>query len=209
MASTQRKALSTYRRRLKRRGVVRLEVHVRKDDAALVRGVVKALADPEREVEARALLRERFGAGKANGLKALLSSAPLEGIDLSRDPALNEPRPLSRLTCTPMRPGRRIFKLPTPPSIFILNFPEEGNRTSTWPTPTLILPFVKVSLLRSTVELPTPIFKSRSYATLGFKPIDQCSPESPVNGKPNDTPDSPKWTLAVLPAVEGVKSSEP
>ena len=48
MSSTQRKALSTYRRRLKRRGVVRLEVHVRKDDAALVRGVVKALADPWR-----------------------------------------------------------------------------------------------------------------------------------------------------------------
>jgi hypothetical protein len=85
MSSTQRKALSTYRRRLKRRGVVRLEVHVRKDDAALVRGVVKALADPEQEVEARALLRERFGAGKANGLKALLASAPLERIDLSRD----------------------------------------------------------------------------------------------------------------------------
>jgi hypothetical protein len=55
LASTQRKAFSTYRRRLKRRGVVRLEVHVRKDDAALVRGIVKALADPEREGEARGL----------------------------------------------------------------------------------------------------------------------------------------------------------
>jgi hypothetical protein len=86
VASTQRKALSTYRRRLKRRGVVRLEVHVRKDDAALVRGVVKALTDPEREGEARALLRERFAAGKAKGLKALLASAPLGGIDLRRDP---------------------------------------------------------------------------------------------------------------------------
>ena len=86
MASTQLKALSTYRRRLKRRGVVRLEVHVRKDDAALVRGVVKALADPEREGEARALLHERFGAGTAKGLKAPLASAPLKGIDLSRDP---------------------------------------------------------------------------------------------------------------------------
>ncbi len=85
MPNTQRKALTTYRRRLKRRGVVRLEVHVRKDDAALLRGVVIALADPEREGEARALLRERFGSGRAKGLKALLASAPLEGIDLSRD----------------------------------------------------------------------------------------------------------------------------
>jgi hypothetical protein len=32
------------------------------------------------------LLRERFGAGKAKGLKALLASAPLSGINLSRDP---------------------------------------------------------------------------------------------------------------------------
>jgi hypothetical protein len=85
MPNTQRKALTTYRRRLKRRGVVRLEVHVRKDDAALVRGVVTALADPARESEARALLRESFGTGKATGLKALLALAPLEGIDLSRD----------------------------------------------------------------------------------------------------------------------------
>jgi len=85
MTSTQRKALTTYRRRLKRRGVVRLEVHVRKNDAALVRGVVNALTDPERESDARALLRERFGFGKARGLKALLASAPLEGVDLGRD----------------------------------------------------------------------------------------------------------------------------
>ena len=86
MASTQQKALSSYRHRLKRSGVIRLEVHVRKDDASLVRGVVKALGDPERGGEARALLREHFGAGKAEGLKALLASAPLEGIDLRREP---------------------------------------------------------------------------------------------------------------------------
>src|SRR5947209_3044057 len=78
----QKKAL---RRRLKRRGIVRVEVHVRKDDAAPVRGVAKALADPAREAEARALLRERFGADNAKSLKALLSAAPLEGIDLSRE----------------------------------------------------------------------------------------------------------------------------
>ncbi len=84
MPRTQRKHVSAFRRRLKRRGVVRVEVHVRKHDAALVRGVVKALADPSREAEARALLRERFGAAKAKGLKALLAAAPLEGIDLTR-----------------------------------------------------------------------------------------------------------------------------
>jgi hypothetical protein len=85
MSKAQRRTLSAYRRRLKQRGVVRVEVHVRKDDAPLVRGIVKALGDPERETEARALLRERFGTGKAKGLKALLAAAPLEGIDLRRE----------------------------------------------------------------------------------------------------------------------------
>jgi len=68
----------------KRRGVVRLEVHVRKEDASLVRSGVTALSDPSRESETRAMLRERFGGSKAAGLEALLLSAPLEGIDLGR-----------------------------------------------------------------------------------------------------------------------------
>ena len=80
----KRRSLSEFRERLKRRGVVRLEVHVRKDDAALVRGVVTALSDPSRESETRSLLREHFGSSKATGLKALLVSAPLEGIDLGK-----------------------------------------------------------------------------------------------------------------------------
>ena len=85
MPNPRKKSLATYRRRLKRQGVVRLEVHVRKDDAPLVRGVVRALGDPEREAEARALLCERFGAAKPIGLKALLASAPLAGVDLKRE----------------------------------------------------------------------------------------------------------------------------
>jgi len=81
---SQRKALTTYRRRMKRKGFFRLEVQVRKDDAALVRSVVNALADPEHEAETRALLRERFAAQPTLGLKALLAAAPLEGIDLDQ-----------------------------------------------------------------------------------------------------------------------------
>ena len=84
MSQSKMKSLSDYRRRLKQRGVVRVEVHVRKNDAALVRGVARALCDPASETEARALLRGRFGAGKAKGLKELLASAPLQGIDLTR-----------------------------------------------------------------------------------------------------------------------------
>ena len=85
MSSAQKKTLSAYRLRQKRRGVMRLEVHVRKDDVSLIRGVAKALSDPARATEARALLRERFGAIQAKGLKELLAAAPLEGIDLTRE----------------------------------------------------------------------------------------------------------------------------
>jgi hypothetical protein len=85
MVAARRKAVNNYRRRLKRQGMTRVEVHVSKDDAPLVRGVAQALADPQRERETRAFLRERFGGNEAKGLKALLASAPLEGIDLTRD----------------------------------------------------------------------------------------------------------------------------
>lgn len=85
MPNRQRKYLSAHRRRMKRHGVVRVEVHVRKEDAALVRGVAKALSDPARETETRALLRHRFGPSAPAGLKALLAAAPLEGIDFVRE----------------------------------------------------------------------------------------------------------------------------
>ena len=84
MSQNKPKSLSAYRRRLKRRGVVGVEVHVHKNDAALVRSVARALSDPAVETETRVLLRERFGVAKAKGLKELLASAPLEGLDLTR-----------------------------------------------------------------------------------------------------------------------------
>jgi hypothetical protein len=85
MQGSQKKALSAHRRRLKRRGIARLEVRVRRDDIALLRSVVAALADPDREAEARALLRDHFGERPSRGLKALLAAAPLDGIELARD----------------------------------------------------------------------------------------------------------------------------
>jgi hypothetical protein len=61
MPAHKSKPLIAYRRRVKRRGAVRVEVHVSKNDAPLIRGVARALNDPAREATARALLRERFG----------------------------------------------------------------------------------------------------------------------------------------------------
>jgi hypothetical protein len=85
LVNAQRKAVNRFRKRLKQQGMARLEVNVRKDDAALVRNVVRALSNPEQEQTARALLREHFGNRPAEGLKVLLAAAPLEGINLSRE----------------------------------------------------------------------------------------------------------------------------
>jgi hypothetical protein len=84
LPKAQRKAINIFRKRLKQKGMARLEVSVRKDDVTLVRNVVRALASPEQEQTARALLREHFGSSQAEGLKALLAAAPLVGINLSR-----------------------------------------------------------------------------------------------------------------------------
>lgn len=77
-------ALAAHRRRLRDRGLQRLEVVVATEDAPLLRAVSAALADPARVAEARALLRSRFAPAPARSLKALLAEAPLEGIDLTR-----------------------------------------------------------------------------------------------------------------------------
>ncbi|MCY4214379.1 MAG: hypothetical protein OXF68_12225 [Gammaproteobacteria bacterium] len=84
MTSTEPSPVTRPRKRRQRQGFVRLEIQVRKEDAALVRNVATALVDPERETEARAVLRERMAPPRPRGLKALLASAPLEGIDLER-----------------------------------------------------------------------------------------------------------------------------
>ena len=85
MPKTRGTAIAEHRRRMKRRGLVRLEVQVRKEDAPLMRRVARALGDPVQADHTRALLRGRFGEAKAHGLKALLAAAPLEGIELERD----------------------------------------------------------------------------------------------------------------------------
>jgi hypothetical protein len=63
---------------------LRVEVHVRKSDAVLVRDLARALSDPAVETETRILLRECLGVTRAKGLKELLASAPLQGLDLTR-----------------------------------------------------------------------------------------------------------------------------
>ena len=61
MVKAQGKAVNRFRKRLKRQGMARVEINIRKDDVMLVRNVVRALSSPEQEQAARALLREHFG----------------------------------------------------------------------------------------------------------------------------------------------------
>jgi len=82
--------VARFRRRLEEKAMVRVEVSVAKADAALVRSVARALADPLRAAETRSILTARFGTPAKPGLKALLASAPLEDVDLER------PRDLGR-----------------------------------------------------------------------------------------------------------------
>lgn len=84
MVSTKPSPVTQWRKRRQRQGFVRVEIQVRKEDAALVRDVATALVDPERETETRAILREKIAVPRSGGLKVLLASAPLEGIDLER-----------------------------------------------------------------------------------------------------------------------------
>jgi hypothetical protein len=77
-------SVAKHRARKAREGLVRVEVNVRKEDASLVRQVAAALSDPARQAAARALLQRRFVEPAGPSLKALLASAPLEGIDLDR-----------------------------------------------------------------------------------------------------------------------------
>lgn len=67
MSIDRNRAVRGFRERLKRDGLVRCEVTVRRGDVELVRTVAAALCDPEREVAARATLRERFGATSGRG----------------------------------------------------------------------------------------------------------------------------------------------
>lgn len=84
MPSTEPSPVTRWRKRRQRQGFVRVEIQVRKKDAPLVRDIATALADPDRETETRAILREKIATSRTGGLKALLAAAPLEGIDLER-----------------------------------------------------------------------------------------------------------------------------
>lgn len=83
MPKTRNTPLANHRDRMRRAGMVRLELRVHEEDAALLRGLARSLSDPQRQSKFRALLRSLQGP-VSRPLKALLAGAPLEDIDLDR-----------------------------------------------------------------------------------------------------------------------------
>lgn len=82
---TRKKAVQAYRQRLRERGWVRLEVQTSKEDASLIRHITQTLrSDPVRAAQLRRHLHRLIDPAPHADLKALLASAPLDGIDLSR-----------------------------------------------------------------------------------------------------------------------------
>ena len=84
--TAQSRAVSNYRRRMKQKGMMRVEVQVHQGDARLIRNSASTLSDPEKAEETREFLKKHFTDDTPTGLKALLASAPLEGVDLDREP---------------------------------------------------------------------------------------------------------------------------
>jgi hypothetical protein len=85
MIDARKKAVAEHRKRLKDRGLVRVELRASEQDAALLREIAAALADPEQAAHTRIVLSELFAVHRARNFKEFLAAAPLEGIDLERN----------------------------------------------------------------------------------------------------------------------------
>ncbi|MCG8455465.1 MAG: hypothetical protein MI919_04220 [Holophagales bacterium] len=86
MPTRQRIAVDNHRRRLRERGFARLEVVVPEADKPLIRALARRLRGRTEEAAAtRRSLARLTGERDEVGLKELLASAPLDGIELERD----------------------------------------------------------------------------------------------------------------------------
>ncbi len=87
MTRAIKRAVASYRRRARRKGIVRLEVQVPREDADTVRAVAGLLRGDDPALADRVRRQLAMLARATNGqvsLKELLASAPLEGLDLER-----------------------------------------------------------------------------------------------------------------------------
>lgn len=84
MSSSRDKAVRRHRRRLRERGIKRVEIEAAEADASLIRQLAKLLREGGATAErARRELIDIVAPGSP-GLKELLASAPLAGIRIAR-----------------------------------------------------------------------------------------------------------------------------
>lgn len=89
MPSTQQRAVTAHRRRLKERGLVRLEILATKEDRQLLKEVARRLREePSKSKKLRLELRGLVDFEERPSRKAILASMPLEEADLEREPDL-------------------------------------------------------------------------------------------------------------------------
>lgn len=87
MRTPATKAVAEHRKRLRQRGLARIEVRVPQEDAPLLRDIAAALADPTQAPQMRLVLRQQVNPYAGIGLKELLAAAPLDlEMDFERDP---------------------------------------------------------------------------------------------------------------------------
>jgi hypothetical protein len=91
MTTAGTKSVAEHRKRLKQRGLARVELRVPKEDAPLLREIAAALADTARAPEARRRLRENFPCYAGMNFKELLAAAPLD-LDLDFERAIDRRR---------------------------------------------------------------------------------------------------------------------
>jgi hypothetical protein len=91
MNSKVSKHVAEHRKRLKQRGLVRIELRAPKEDAGLLRDIAGALADPARSVGIRRLLHQHFNPYTGMSPKELLAAAPLD-LELDFDRPVDPPR---------------------------------------------------------------------------------------------------------------------
>jgi hypothetical protein len=89
MRAAGSKAVAEHRKRLKLRGLARIELRAPKEDADLLRLLAGALADPARAPELRLALQRAVNPYAGMNFKELLAAAPLDlelDFERSNDP---------------------------------------------------------------------------------------------------------------------------
>ena len=85
MTPAQKRATEQHRKRLKEKGIARVEVNVPENDKSLIKAIAAKLRNTHQESEEfRHSLLNALASPRPMNFKELLECAPLDGVDLER-----------------------------------------------------------------------------------------------------------------------------